>query len=243
MKFFLSFAVFILMLLHISCSYQYYSQDKIMKKSKQMLADSGDYYLGKWFVRDKKVSFDTLTKICAPNIGQYDVVRSAIFACLSEITDTTILKLMGVKVVSGNPIEKLTASAYIYKYYGIKMTLSDDVPLASLLILFHSTADNLSKSNKSQLDVGIEQRNEIAKTFPKTENLYKEFILNQGLPLNVRTWFVESLLENDDREMVTTFLFGVEAELSEDDAINEVVKETIYTLMSRGVKGGWLVVD
>jgi hypothetical protein len=243
MKNFFVLVAFVFIFLLINCSLPPYSQDKIMKKSKQMLVDSGEYYLEKWLIRDKRVSFDTLTKICAPNISQYDSIRNAIFTCLFEITDTVVLKLMGVKVISGNPIEKLTASAYIYKYYGIKMALGQDVPLASSLLLFHSMADNLSKSGNPKLYANIEQRSEIAKTFPKTENLYREFILNQKLLPNVRIWFVESLLENGDREMVTTFLLGIEAELNEDDAIYETVKETIYTLMNNGIKGDWMAID
>jgi hypothetical protein len=235
--------VFVLAFLLINCSLPPYSQNRIMRKSKQMLSDSGDYYLGKWLVRDKRVSFDTLVKICTPNISQYDSIRNVIFVCLSEITDTTILELMGVKVVSGNPIEKLIASAYIYKYYGIKMALGQDAPLASLLLLFYSTADDLSKKSNSHIFTNVEFRSEIAKTFPQTENLYREFILNQEIAPNIRIWFVESLLENSDREIVATFLLGIEVEISEDDPILETVRETIYTTMNHGTKGDWIAVD
>ncbi|MDR0305192.1 MAG: hypothetical protein LBH98_10585 [Chitinispirillales bacterium] len=243
MRCFFESVIFVFIFLFLNCSLPPYSQDKIIKKSKQILADSGDYYLEKWLVREKRVSLDTLVKICAPNIGQYDSVRNALFTCLSEITDTTILKLMGVKVISGNPIEKLTASAYIYKYYGVKMTLSQDVPLASSLLLFNSTANNLSKISNSQIYANVEQRSEIAKTFPQTENLYREFILNQELSPNVRIWFVRSLLEHDDREMVMTFLLGIEAELSKNDSVYEFIEETIYAIMNRGTKGAWIVSD
>jgi hypothetical protein len=123
------------------------------------------------------------------------------------------------------------------------MTFDQDVPLASLLLLFHSTADNLSKSNYSQFYTSIEKRNEIAKTFPKTQNLYREFILNENLSTNIRTWFVESLLCNNDREIVSTFLLGIEAELEEDSPIQEVVNQTIYTIINQGAKGDWIIID
>jgi len=222
-----------------NCSPSLYSQTKIMKKSKQILADSGDYYVGKWIMRDKRVSLDTLVKICSPNISQYDSVRNAIFNSIAEVNDTRILELMSVKLVSGNPLEILAASAYIYRYYGIEMKVGQDVPLASLLILFHSTADNLKKRN-SPYYKSIEQKANIAQTFPKSEDLYREFIVNKDLSFPARSWFVESLLENPDREIVATFLLDLEIELSEEDPILNSVKNVIYTLMNRGAQGDWI---
>jgi len=238
------FSVLLSLVLLANCSLPPYSQEKIMRKSRQMLADSGEYYLERRLVRDKRISLDSLAVICAPNIGEYDSVRGAIFACLFNVKDTSILKLMGIKAVSGNTVERLSASAYIYNYYGVKMLLGQDVPLASLLLLFHSTAENLSKNiNSFQYYANIDRRREIALTFPETESLYKEFIFNSDLHLQVRTWFVESLQENKDREMVVTFLLGIEAELSEGDMIRQAVEETVYTVINRGTKGDWISGD
>lgn len=210
-----------------------------MKKSKQILADSSDYYVKKWIMRDERVSLDTLVKICSPNISQYDSVRNAIFNGVSEINDAKILELMSVKVVSGNPLEILAASAYIYRYYGIEMKVGQNIPLASMLVLFHSTAENLKKRN-SPYYKDVEQKARVAQTFPKSEDLYKEFIVNKELSFPARTWFVESLLENSDREIVATFLLDLEMELDEEDPVLTSVKTVIYTLMTRGAQGDWI---
>jgi hypothetical protein len=223
----------------INCSLPPYSQTQIMKRSRRILAESDEYYLGRWFERSKRVSLDTLCKISAPNISQFDNVRNAIFNYIAEIKDTTVLRLMSIKVVSGNPIEKLTASAYIYRYYGIEMRGGQHLPLASLLVLFHSAANNL-RSISSPFYRSVEQRAEIAKTFPKSEGLYHDFILNRELSFPARNWFVESLLEHSDREIVTIFLLNLESKLEDDDPIAEVLNKTIYTLMNRGTQGDWV---
>ena len=235
----ISIVVFILVICAVNCTLPPYSQSRIMKRSRQMLADSGDYYLGKWLVRDRRVSIDSLVRICSPNISQFDSVRGAIFNTIAEINDTAVLQLMSIKVVSGNPIEKLIASAYIYRYYGIEMKVGQDIPLASLLVLFHTTADKLKNTN-SPLYRCIEHKREFVKTFPKSESLYREFILNSDLTHSVRVWFVESLLETADREMVTAFLMDLETELNERDPISNVTTDAIYTLMIRGAGGNWL---
>ena len=252
---------FIFTLLFVSCMSTPYSQDRIMRKSKRMLADSGGYflaryypedsgkyhysryYLTRWFECDKRISLDTLTRICAANIGEYDSVRSAIFIGMSEIMDTKILKFMGDKLAFGNPLEKLTASTYIYNYYGIKMTFGDGVPLASSILLFYTIADSLSKSVSSPFYADIDKKREIAKTFPQTQGLYREFILNENSSFDTRVWFVESLMEHTDREMVSTFLLGIDADLGEEDQLRQVVGNTVYAVMSRGTQGGWLAVD
>jgi hypothetical protein len=149
---------------------------------------------------------------------------------------------MSVKIVLGNPIEKLTASAYIYRYYGIEMKIGQNIPLASLLVLFHMTADNLKNGN-SVYYKSIEKKSEIAKTFPKSESLYYDFILDKNISFPVRVWFVESLLENPDREIVATFLLDLEAEAEQNDPIRSVLRKAIYTLMSRGTQGDWISAD
>jgi len=217
-----------------------YSQARIIKKSKQMLTDKGnDYNLHKWFVSDKRVCIDTLIIISSPNISQYDSVRTAIFNALTEIKDTTILKLMNMKVVSGNPIEKLTASAYIYQYYGIEMKTGKDIPLASMLVLFHTAADKLKNKNSS-LYKNNERKVELAKTFPESEILYREFIMDTNLDFLTRSWFVESLLEVDEREIAAAFLMDLQTELTEKDPVLRMVNETSFTLMNRVAGGSWV---
>jgi hypothetical protein len=191
------------------------------------------------------VSLDTLVKICTPKINPGDSVRNTIFAYLLQISDTAVVELMGAKIILGNSAEKLAAAAYIYKYYEYEYEARDekDTASAALLFLFHSIADNLAKKPDSRLYNNIEQKAEIATTFPKTENLYREFILNQKFPANVRTWFVESLMEHDEREIVITFLLDIDSELDVNDPNYDVVRQTLYTLMSRGTKGGWIAVD
>ena len=222
----------------VNCGLPPYSQARIMNKSRQILNEDGDYYLTKWLLEDKRVSIDSLVRISSPNISQFDSVRMGIFNAIAEVRDTAVLKLMSVKVVSGNSIEKLTASTYIYNYYGIEMKMGQDVPLASLLVLFHTTADRL-KNRNSSLYGNIEQKREIVKTFPKSESLYREFITNQDLTHSVRHWFVRSLLETSEREVVAAFLTDLEAGLCKKDPINSVVNEGIYTLTNRGAGGNW----
>jgi hypothetical protein len=238
------FAIIIIIIFSViflagNCTLPAYSQTRIINICKQILADSGEHHLGTWIVKDKRVSIDTLVKICSPNISQFDTVRFAIFYALSEIKDTSILNLMSVKAVSGNSIEKLSASAYIYQYYGIKMKVGQDIPLASFLFLFNTTADKLKNKN-STLYNNIEQKREIANTFPQSENLYYDFILNQNYKDYVRAWFVKSLLEAQDREIASAFLMDLMTELNEKDPIHNVVSESVYTLMNTGTGGGWI---
>lgn len=217
-----------------------YSQTQIIKKSKQMLTENGnDYNLHKWFENDKRVCIDTLIIISSPNISQYDSVRTAIFNALTEIKDTNVLKLMSVKVVSGNPIEKLTASAYIYQYYGIEIKTGKDIPLASMLVLFHTVADKLQEKNSS-IYKNNEHKIEIAQTFPESETLYKEFIMNNNLDFFVRAWFVESLLEADEREIAIAFLMDLQTELNEKDPVLRVINETSFALMNDVAGGSWV---
>ena len=232
-----------LVVLVFGCSLSPLSQAEIIKKSKRTLEDDGYLHLRKWLTDDKRVSIDTLAKICLPQINTGDSVRNAIFTYLSRISNKTVIELMGAKIVSGGSGEKLIAAAYIYEYYKFEKRDECDTTFAALLFLFHSIADNLSKNPNSRLYNSIEQKAEIATTFPKTENLYREFILNQKFPTNVRTWFIESLMEHGDREIVITFLLDIDSELDKNDPDYGVVQETLYTLMSRGTKGGWMAVD
>jgi len=233
----------ILVVLVFGCSFSPLSQAEIMKKSKQILEDEGHLHLKKWFIDNKRVSLDTLAKICLSQISASDSVRNAIFVYLSNIHNPAVVELMGVKIVSGDSDQKLTAASYIYRYYEFEAHDECDTAFAARLFLFHSIAENLSKSPNSRLYNDIERKAEIAATFPKTENLYREFILNQKFPTSVRTWFIESLLEHGEREIAITFLLDIDAELDKTDPNYGVVHETLYTLMSRGTKGGWMAVD
>jgi len=232
-----------LVVLVFGCSFSPFSQTEIMKKSKQILEDDGDLHLKKWFIDNKRVSLDTLVKICQPQINAGDSVRNVIFAYLSNIFNPSVIELMGEKIVSGNGAEKFAAAFYIYRYYEFETYDENDTAFAALFFLFHSVAENLSKKPNLRLYNDIEQKAEIAATFPKSENLYREFILNQKFPANVRTWFVESLMEHNEREIVITFLLDIDSELDENDPNYDIVRKTIYTLMDRGTKGGWMSVD
>jgi len=230
----------------LGCSLPPLSQAEIIKKSKQILEDDGYLHLKKWLTDNKRVSLDTLAKICMPPINTGDSVRIAIFNYLSKISNKTVVNLMGVKIVSGKNGEKLAAAKYIYEYYEFEERGEQneyDTTFAALLFLFYSIAENLSKNPNSRLYNNVEQKAEIATTFPKSENLYREFILEKKFPANVRTWFIESLIEHGDREIVITFLLDIVSELEKNDPDYNVVYETLYTLMSRGTKGGWMAVD
>lgn len=223
----------------LNCSLPPYSQTKLMIKCKEIINDSGnDHNLSKWFVSDKRVSIDSLVKISSPNISQYDNIRMTIFNALTEIKDTSVLQLMSVKVASGNPIEKLIASAYIYQYYGIEVKSGQNIPLASMLVLFNTTADKL-KNRNSTLYKNNEHKIEVAKTFPESESLYSEFIKKADLEYPARLWFIESLLKTEDSEIAAAFLMDLKIELNEKDAVFNAVEETIDKLLNQSISGDW----
>jgi hypothetical protein len=101
----------------------------------------------------------------------------------------------------------------------------------------------LTNGRHSSLHKDVEQKGEVAKTFPRSENLYRDFILNPNIDFSARVWFVESLLESKDREIIATFLLDLKTELNEEDPMYNVVNDAVYTLMSGEIGGDWLAVD
>lgn len=202
-----------------------YSQARIMSKSEQILSDGSQSDLLKWLSHDKRVSIDTLIAISSGNISPFDTVRSAIFNGISEIKDPNILQLMGIKISNGNPVEKIIASTYVYLYYGVEMRLEKHMPLASDLILFHSTANAL-RDGILPFDASAQRMSELAATFPGSKRLYREFILNRELSCSVRKWFVESMPKNPECEDTNAFLQDLHLNLSEDDPLFNALNET-----------------